>query len=132
MKNLFDIIEDKVLTEAKKIKKMNILLKDGADINAVDSYSFNLLQTCYFYNFLKIAQFLIDKGIYIDYQDIKGYTALHHSCKTMNRTNFSKLLIKNGADIKIRNLFGFTALDLAIEIKNKEIIELLLNLNKDA
>ncbi len=56
----------------------------------------------------------------IDYQDSKGFTALHYSAM-FNRLESTKLLLKAGADFTIVNNNNQTALDLAQEFSNLEL-----------
>ena len=61
-----------------------------------------------------------------DYDKRTGMTLLMLSVKNKN-PGFIKLLLNNGADINLKNsLYGDTALHYAAQIKNKEIIELLI------
>ncbi len=61
------------------------------------------------------------KSIYtIDYQDAKGFTALHYSA-IYNRLESTKLLLKAGADLAIVNDYNQTAQELAQEYSNFEL-----------
>ena len=106
-----------------------------------NSYSINKNYFFYFFennhnveNKYKIAKSILqknkeNKNIQIninDYDKKTGMTLLMLSV-VRQYTNFIKLLLENGADINLKNLIdGDTALHYAAKIKNKKIIELLI------
>ena len=65
-------------------------------------------------------------GVDPDYTDKKGNTALHYAIK-MGRVSVVKVLVLNGADIEIENNAGQTAEDLADDLDNETISNIISN-----
>ena len=106
-----------------------------------NSYSINRNYFFYFFennnnveNKIKIAKSIFQKNkesknIQININDFDKKTGMTLLMLSVVRqyTNFIKLLLENGADINSKNLIdGDTALHYAAKIKNKKIIELLI------
>jgi len=74
-----------------------------------------------------LEEALLDEMIDINHKDKKGDTFLT-KCITVSKTKSAKWLIEHRADLTIQNDFGKSALYIAIEKKNQEIIQDILNL----
>jgi ankyrin repeat protein len=68
----------------------------------------------------------LSSGIFIDFPDDEGTTALHCSAQ-LGKLNAFNFLIKRGANINSRNKYGFTAFHLAVFGSHIVILESLLS-----
>jgi len=101
---------------------ISLLLKNGADPNAVDKSirefaissgkASPLLLACEFGQPEEILSALLKAGSDINYQDDNGWSTLHYS---YNSEVMSKFFIENGVDQNIKDKKGETALHLACE-----------------
>ena len=141
-----------------RIDQATILLKHGADINAVNEDHLNalslavrkryiegifnteqskekllekLLKNCEIGN-IEEVKILIDNGADLNAADEYDYTPLKIASK-YGHTELANLLIDNGADVNYsnKNLWGDTALILASQEKHIEIVKLLIENGAD-
>ena len=56
----------------------------------------------------------------IDYQDSKGYTALHYAAM-YNRLESTKILLRAGCDVTVSSDYNQTAFDLANQYSHNEL-----------
>ena len=125
---LFELIKNKIYLSTSK--------EENSTLNVNKNYFF------YFFennqnidNKIKIANSILqksknNKNIKININDYDKQTGMTLLMLSVIRQyiNFIKLFIENGADLNLKNLIdGDTALHYAAKIKNKAIIELLLN-----
>ncbi len=108
------------------IEKVRLLLEAGADVNALDYYSYTALirivSKHYFdNNHLDTMKVLIDKNADINHQDRDGYTALNWAA-SRGFTDAVKLLVDKGADITIQSNDGKTPYDVATNTTIKNIL----------
>jgi hypothetical protein len=101
---------------------LKILLKQGANINAEPGNFYNgnpkyysILQLSIRYNRSKIALFLIENGININYQARDGRTALHFAVQYFN-AEIVRILCSKEVDLMLKISSGQTALDLCNEL----------------
>ena len=91
-------------------------LRDGADVNAMDSrYKLNgrhALNYAVKRNDGQMVKLLIDSGANIDLQNYTGYTALHHAAE-FNALTAAKQLFDAGANPNLTNDAGLTPLEFA-------------------
>eukprot|EP01084_Bolivina_argentea_P115783 205839_1 len=80
---------------------------------------------------LKIAQYLLDNGIYIDIQSRWGHTALYESLINTPDLKFAEFLLRNGADPNFRNVFDDVPLIGVITGSNVESVQLLCKYGAD-
>ncbi len=110
------IVTRSILGYAKEIETAQLLLDRGADpaesLRSVDD--------------VNIAQFFIDNGAYVNYQDEAG-TPLHGAAGRGN-TDMVQLLISNGADVNARAEAGITPLHY---VRNAEIAQILIDNGAD-
>ncbi len=123
---------EKLLHIASKhgdLEIVEILIKQGSDINAVDENNENgLIHACRQGN-IETCKFLVDKGSNINLQNSAGLTAL------METTYFGNLdialyLVKIGADVHLKNNDGNSILHVASSrpINSfKELVQLLIS-----
>ncbi len=106
-----------------------LLIENGAQLNAQDKVKLTPLHLACERGAIKIAQLLIEKGADISARDIVGYTPLHIACEE-GHVEIAKLLIKNGADINIPDDKGrspFYRMCENIELAKWLITHILLN-----
>lgn len=112
-----------VATSSNNIKIIDQFIKHGANINQKNSVT---KDTCLLdVESLEIAQFLIDKGAEINYQDYIGATPLHHF--TGVNLDIMKLLIQHGADVNKIDDDGKAPISRAVMFDHYESFKLLVN-----
>ena len=109
------------LMETSMFEMIELLLKRGANVNAVSKFNYTPLNKAVS-NFIdpnnkekdcvKILNLLLDKGAKLDVQDGNGTTALMWAVPKMAPT---KILLDRGASVNIQNKTGETALMLAVK-----------------
>src|SRR5450432_728354 len=111
--------------EKGNIGFVEILLRNGANINALDSSGLVARQVTEGQP-QSFVQRLRQNGINISVENNLGETPLHKAA-CWGHEMLVQLLIRNGADINARSLsYGATALHKAIGSCRKELVELLL------
>eukprot|EP01084_Bolivina_argentea_P154926 270037_1 len=70
------------------------------------SITFQILNRDPNFKHIKIAQYLINNGLYIDIQSKWGYTALHESLINNPDLYFAQFLLNNDANPNVKNIFG--------------------------
>ena len=133
LKNVFNIhainrfnqsVLNTILSQ-REIKKAQILLQLGANINSKDTLSSALIN-----KEIQIIKWLIKNGADVNAKNNYGDTALITAIEK-NNTTALKLLLNKGADINLKGSFGETALITAIEKNNTTALKLLLNKGAD-
>ena len=102
-------------------------------INQVDNRSWNCLFSAIdsTENGLpEIVEILIRNGLKVNYQDMKGLTALHLACYKGQDDNV-EYLIKNNADINAKDVLGRSPLSFAIMEGQTNAIQALLDAGAD-
>lgn len=109
--------EDAVFT-AVKYDRENDYKKyiNSIDINSLDHYEKgNLLQAAIACKNFKYVKDLLERGINVNNQDLKGQTVLHYLGEIkINDVNLAEDLIKHGADLNIKDKFGNNPLWYAV------------------
>jgi len=130
-KGVIDLKRDFLMAvDTKNIKIIDLMLKEGADINGRYPDGLNT-STALVYatkeKNLEMVKFLLAKGVQVDGVDSYGYTALMRvvaaTSKDDNLMDILNALLQEDADVNAVNKFGKTAL---LEANNKEIIETLV------
>ena len=117
-----------VVTKGNHYGVMSVLIKYGADINAIDSWDNSPLHGLAELNRPKVAKLLIDNGANINIKNNWGATPLHIAVTNKNY-EMVKLLLENKADPKISNKYKQTPLDSikhSKDEKSTKIKELLM------
>ena len=111
----------------KNVKKVQLLLKQGADVNKITWISeHTVLQLAILNGNREIAQTLIESGANINAKNMKGETALITAAQRGD-INISQLLIVNGAKLGSRTKDNWTALHWAsVGEDNEKLSRLLL------
>lgn len=106
-------------TRRNRIDLMKFLVENGADVFALSPNKENAITIALNFSFHPTTlEYLIKQGVDINARDIKGETALHKECKSINLMSIN-LLLKNGADPNLQDRFGNTPLNTLINSKNK-------------
>ena len=107
-------------------ERVNILLMQGADVNAKNSNGQTALMLASFNGYDQTVKILLDKGAYpniiVDHQ---GNTALMYASRNGHIEIVNTLLTK-GAYIDAKNLVGQTALMIAVNKMNSDVVETLI------
>jgi len=124
----FTPLHEAVVRGSYRVAKL--LIEKGANINARDKYGYTPLHLVCIYNRPKIAQLLIKHGAEVNAKDNYGNTPLHYCGTTPGSYAAAKVLLENGADPTIKNQRGKTPLDLANEVKNYKVANLMVKFMK--
>jgi len=100
------------------------LIKHGAYIHPLHESNPTLLTKIAERNFIGIAQLLLHKGIKINHQSNRGWTALM-AAVTNGHKEMVQFLMDNGADQSLKNEHGRTVLEMAKYRNRVEIIKIL-------
>ncbi len=129
-KQLFEIIRNKDLSEDIKVAKIDMLIKLGADVNALYGAK-SLLKLANEVNEPKIAKMLKDNKAK-DFIDEKNANELGlelcEICQRAYNINIAKVkeLTDMGADVNAKDYTGQTALIFVSKYGVKEVVELLI------
>lgn len=113
------------VNQNRAMEKVLWLIKNGADINAKNSFGNPPLYDAITFRYDKIAEVLIDKGSDINTAGKDGKTLLHHA----ESPSLLKKLIKKGADVNARGEDGLTPLHMAAFSNNFEKAKILIENN---
>ena len=105
------------------IKRVKLLIEEGADVNARDEDGSTALIEAARYEHTEIAKLLIENGADVNAKDKDGWTALMGVAKTGET---AKLLIEHGADVNAKDNDGMTALKWAAFEGECELARLLI------
>ena len=112
------------------IKLLELLSKNGSNINEVNNYGATALMIAVDHRKIKIIEFLLNNNISINTQDNKGNSALFYAVIS-GIYDIIELLIKHNADLNIKNNEGKDIIALVNEgrysISEKEKIIKLIN-----
>ena len=113
-----------VAAMAGDVRKVEALLKDGADPNTRGEGEETVLMLAAVNGHDSVVRLLISKGANVNDKTSKGWTALM-SAAMKGSTASAKLLIEAGADVKATNCDGITASTWAAMMGNRDIEQLL-------
>jgi ankyrin repeat protein len=103
------------------------LLKEGADVNAVDSKGRTALIEAAWSGYTKIVKLLLKYGAAVNCADSSGFTPLFRAVEE-GFAEIVAFLLENGAEVNTRaGVRGSTPLMLAAEKGDREIIALLVD-----
>ncbi|KAK9890720.1 hypothetical protein WA026_012068 [Henosepilachna vigintioctopunctata] len=106
-----------------KLKIVEILIKYGADINAVSDTGSTPVRSACFMTHFEVVKYLVERGADINQANYNGGTCLINSVQSSPLCEF---LLKNGADVNARDIQNKTALHYAIQEHRLETTKLLL------
>ncbi|XP_019875866.1 protein fem-1 homolog CG6966 isoform X2 [Aethina tumida] len=107
-----------------KLPVVEILLRHGADINAVSDTGSTPVRSACFMTHFEIVKYLVINGADINRPNYNGGTCLINSVQSAQLCDF---LLKNGADVNARDIQNKTALHYAIQEHRLETTKLLLS-----
>ena len=114
-----------------RLDNIQLLIQNGADIQARDSYDSTVLHFAARYSTREVVEFMLKLNeISVNAIDNCNRTPLMDACFYGGRLDHIKILIQNGADIKASSGNGSTVLHFASRNSNQEVLEFLLELNK--
>jgi ankyrin repeat protein len=126
---------DQSLLEAvttKNSKSVQKLLKAGAKVNKVHEFGHNAFSLAARHGLKDIVQFLLDAGTDVNILDGNGCTPLFTAAFNCLK-DIVQLLLDAGADVNLADKLGGRApLLLAVQGRNIDIVELLLNVGAKA
>lgn len=114
--------------QAGKTGAVQMLLKNGANINALNGRRENALMIALKQKNPKLATDLINRGINLYQQDIDRWTALHHTVYQNNGDLMVKIVRKEPKLLNVTTNAGFTPIMTAIWQGNKPMVDVLLAL----
>lgn len=112
------------------LKRVQMLLKEGANINQKNTYNITSLQVAIIQNQYHVASYLVDQGASTDMQNDDGETAFSYVIDHGDGTLFNKL-IKLNPNVLTFNSLGDTPFIKAVKKNRHQFIEPLLNLGAD-
>ena len=112
------------------MKIMKLLVRKGANVNAINIEGRTALHLVSAEGYFKGAKFLIENGANVNAEDYNGWTALYLASSWGYDLKLIKLLIEKGANIEAKNCEGETPLDIVKKDPNKNLIELFENFQK--
>lgn len=118
------------LTNAGEHDKLDVIqsaLKEGIDINRLDSQGWTALAAAAEFGSAATVEFLLDHGANINRKNAKGETALFQARGSLETAN---VLVERGIDINATDFYGHVALNSALTSRESEahmqVIEFLL------
>lgn len=84
-----------------KVKEVESLLKEGADVNSKAPGLFTPLHVAATYGFKEITEYLIQNGADVNAKDTGGFTPIHVAAVT-GQMEIAEILMKNGALVNER------------------------------
>ncbi len=118
---------------AKTLDILKILIKKGANIQAVDDHGVSVFDNAVIgvvsrQTSMESLKFLVNQGLNVNKSTLKGkttgYTALMMAARS-NHIELAKYLISKGANVNANAEQGDTPLSIAMEEKHKKMIALL-------
>ncbi len=96
-------------------KMVKYLIKNGADVNAVDEFGWTALMHICARGCKEIAETLLENGANVNVQNACGGTALMNACSNGNDLGLIKLLLDYDADVNLQDEDGNTALMILMD-----------------
>jgi len=112
------------------IQEVKNFVNSGYSVKPPSDFEFSLLTVAIMYKQLIIAQYLIDSGADVNFENGSGKeksSVLGYAFNIDNPYDYIKLLLQNGANPNYKEASGLYVIDKAFNTKNNNIILLLLN-----
>jgi len=109
-----DVVKDNILEAIQNIDivSLNVLLAEGADINAADEKGNTALMLASKIGNPRMVKIILAHNPNINSQNNMGYSALMIASE-QGQAHIVEELLKQGADSTLKNVDGFTAAELA-------------------
>ena len=114
-----------------QLEAAEILVRRGADTNAVSPSRIAVIHSAAASRNAALLKLVLDAGANPDSQQQRGYTALHEAAMH-NSVERARALLDAGADPAIKSDEGQTAADMAAQNGNKEVLEILQSIRRNA
>jgi ankyrin repeat protein len=116
-----------------RIEKIELLIAQGEDVDARDSYGNTALILAARSGRSEIVRLLLDNGAEVHQKDNVGNTPLIDSARYASESAIDviRILISKGADVQAENIYSNTALMNAVRSGQIEVVELLLREGAD-
>ena len=111
--------------ENDDIEAVNLLLRNGADVNAMTKCGRTVLHKAAKYGLEAMMELLLQAGAHVNLKTRSGKSSLYKASKH-GHTRVVELLLTAGADVHARTNWGKTALYQASKEGHDEIVERLL------
>ncbi|KAF6232153.1 hypothetical protein HO173_009536 [Letharia columbiana] len=108
-----------------QIPNMDLLLENGADLEAKDSNGQTLLAVRVQYENLETVQYLLERGADLEAKDRRGQTPLSVAVQKGTRETVN-LLLEEGADLETKDNHAQTPLMVAVQKGSPQTVNLLL------
>jgi len=115
----------------KKFKMCYELLERNIDVNNQSIKGNTALHLALEYFDLKLVKMILTKGADVNIRNKHGNTPLWTAVfNSRGRYEIVKLILEAGGNPNLKNNYGKSPLDLALQIKDTKLIELLMKSNK--
>ncbi len=109
-----------------------LLLKEGADIQARSMSEKTPLHKAVFFGQFDTVKLLVEKGADVNARDKSGYTPLHSSASNRASLEIAKFLLEKGADPNAKSKYGdVRPIDLAKQQKRNDLAKLLAPITEE-
>uniref|UniRef100_A0A3B0J731 Uncharacterized protein n=1 Tax=Wolbachia endosymbiont of Aleurodicus dispersus TaxID=1288877 RepID=A0A3B0J731_9RICK len=112
-------------TENSNAKMVSELIKNGANVNSMDSSQRTTLYQPAANGDIEITKILVKNKADVNAEDLARLTALYEAAGH-GRKEVVKYLMKNGADVKRNGALKLTPLHLAVANVNKEMVDCII------
>ncbi|MGO9116839.1 MAG: ankyrin repeat domain-containing protein [Desulfomonilaceae bacterium] len=116
------------------VEQVEILLKQGANPNAVDDDLDSALTIAAFIHDIKLVKLLTSHGADVNYRNHNGLTPLHDAAFASLKAaqEIGRILLDQGADVNAFDSLGRTPLMCAVDKRNVDLVKILLERGADA
>ncbi|ARF02861.1 SWPV1-302 [Shearwaterpox virus] len=120
-----------IAAESNHLHMISILIKAGANINAIDNKGRTPIACAVIGYRLDVVKELIKYGADLHKQDENGETPLHHALEFNYSIEITEILLKNGAKINTIDKFGYSPLHVANRRLDNTFVETLISFGAD-
>lgn len=127
LKDLFDLGAQHL--KENQMSQFETIISENPDLIKFENEEFlqvTLLFISAQYNRTRAVSFLLERMMFVDVENSRGWTALHIG-SALGHEGIVKLLLDKGANVNHRTTDGGTALYIACQNSRKEIVKILLH-----